>query len=119
MSPATFIAGIVKLGGTVAKPEKINTNNAWGFGGWYGKQWTATLDGHVYKFQKGRVSTRHQGTFPREDKVIIDDKYKGFEPKTFFRCLNEGARSYDELIQRYEASCKSKKPSRLSEAPTD
>ncbi len=46
---------------------KVNTNNAWGFGGWYGTRYTFS-DG--FTCEVGRFSTRHQGTFPRPLRVF-------------------------------------------------
>jgi hypothetical protein len=45
------------------KPALYNTNNAWGFGGSSGKEWSFS---NGWKYRAGRASTRHQGTFPCE-----------------------------------------------------
>jgi hypothetical protein len=47
--------------------EKVNTCNAWGFGGWYGTRYTFD-DG--YSCEVGRYSTLHQGTHPRPLRVF-------------------------------------------------
>lgn len=43
----------------IAKKEKYNTNNAWGFGGGYGIKYTLKIQGIEFEYKKGVLCYRH------------------------------------------------------------
>ena len=58
---------------TLVKKEKFNTNNAWGFGGGYGNEYTYS-NGLVNR--KGKLCYRHTGTSPLNNWYILVDGNK-------------------------------------------
>jgi len=58
---------------SIIKTETVNTNNAWGFGGWSG---TSTYYSNGVVHDKGRYSHRHTPSSTRNKyRIVIDDEY--------------------------------------------
>jgi hypothetical protein len=102
MTIKAFKAKVLKLGGSILAEEKFSTLNAWGFDGMYGTRLTVELDGVKLFYEHGRVSTRHQGTFP-EWRVKVGDLPTCsvmVGVNQFFDWFKEGARTMEEFRDR-------------------
>ena len=61
--PPVIPAKLTTRLGEPIKTINVNSNNAWGFGGWHG---TSTEFNGEFYYEVGTISTRHQGTFPKK-----------------------------------------------------
>lgn len=78
MNAKQFFKELADLGDLVqTSTEKVNTCNAWGFGGWFGTKYNFIFDGAVYELRDGQVSTRHSGTF----KILVVYSYDDAAPR--------------------------------------
>lgn len=112
MNKKAFKAWVSKLGGTVVAEVDLNSNNAWGFGGFSGTRTQFDLDGVVVFLDAGHLCYRHMPP-DNEIHVHIGSLYnKPFTLELFMKLFSEGARNHDEFVQRFKLSlCDDKKPS--------
>ena len=94
-------SAVLAVLGKPVNTEAYNTCNAWGFGGVYGGTIT-TFDNPDIVWITGRISTRHQGTFPM-DKHIKTKNGMYFSEKEFLAAAKAGAKTaHDFFNQRYQ-----------------
>ena len=83
--------------GAPVRVEDVNTNNAWGFGGWSGKRYVFT---NGFAFEHCQASTRHCGLFPIS-RVKNPGCIWSITPPTFVKHWDNGLRSSDDFLRLY------------------
>lgn len=90
MNAKEFIAQIVAHGGEHLSTEKVNTNNAWGFGGRCGLDYVFRQEGAgLFVLQTGHAYFRHLQK-EKIQRVKVSGIYKAFMPKLFLELFLKG-----------------------------